>query len=98
MDNGRDVSAVLSGRALKGILMQLGFLQRLRQSELWPRVGWILGTSARALAGTLTALDRIDDLERFLLELRPGRSFRAHRLCAWRSSAAAAGRALAATA
>ena len=43
---------MLSGGAVNGVLMELGFLQRLRQSSLWPRVGWIYGTSAGALAGT----------------------------------------------
>jgi predicted acylesterase/phospholipase RssA len=63
----RDVAIVLSGGGMNGVLMELGFLQRLRDSPLWPRVGWIFGTSAGALAGTLAALDRLDDLERFLL-------------------------------
>jgi predicted acylesterase/phospholipase RssA len=43
-------------------------------------VGWIFGTSAGALAGSLAALDRLDDLERFLLQLRPEETFRPHRL------------------
>jgi predicted acylesterase/phospholipase RssA len=60
--------------------MELGFLQRVRESEYWPRVGWIFGTSAGALAGTLAAVDRFDELERFLLELRPEETFRPHRL------------------
>jgi predicted acylesterase/phospholipase RssA len=62
--------------------MELGFLRRVRESSLWPRVGWIFGTSAGALAGTMAALDRLDDLERFLLELRPEEAFRPHPL--WR--------------
>jgi predicted acylesterase/phospholipase RssA len=78
----RDVAIVLSGGGMNGVLMELGFLQRLRESELWPRVGWIFGTSAGALAGTLAALDRLDDLERFLLDLQPGETFRPNRL--WR--------------
>jgi predicted acylesterase/phospholipase RssA len=78
----RDVAIVLSGGGMNGVLMELGFLQRLRASELWPRVGWIFGTSAGALAGTLAALDRLDDLERFLLELQPAETFRPNRL--WR--------------
>ena len=62
--------------------MELGFLRRLRETALWPRVGWIFGTSAGALAGCMAALDRLDDLERFLLELRPEETFRPNRL--WR--------------
>ena len=65
---------------MNGVLMEVGFLKRLRASPYWPRVGWIFGTSAGALAGTLAALDRLDDLERFLLSLRPEETFRPHRL------------------
>ena len=65
---------------MNGVLMELGFLQRIRRSGYWDRVGWIFGTSAGALAGTLGAVDRLDDLERFLLELRPEETFRPHRL------------------
>jgi predicted acylesterase/phospholipase RssA len=76
------VAVVLSGGAVNGVLLELGFLKRLQESPLWPRVGWIFGTSAGALAGTMAALDRIDDLERFLMELRPDDVFRPNRL--WR--------------
>jgi predicted acylesterase/phospholipase RssA len=62
--------------------MELGFLRRVRESPLWPRVGWIFGTSAGALAGTMAVVDRLDDLERFLLELRPEDAFRPNRM--WR--------------
>src|ERR671938_613320 len=66
----RDVALVLSGGGVNGVLMELGFLQRVRESELWPRVGWIYGTSSGALAGTMAAVDRLDALEeRDLLEL-----------------------------
>jgi predicted acylesterase/phospholipase RssA len=67
---------------MNGILLELGFLQRLRAGELWPRVGWIFGTSAGALSGTMAALDRLDELERFLLGLKPEETFRPNRL--WR--------------
>src|SRR4051812_14513709 len=80
MNQRRDVAIVLSGGGMNGVLMELGFLQRIRRSEYWDRVGWIFGTSAGALAGTLAAVDRLDDLERFLLELRPEETFRPHRL------------------
>jgi predicted acylesterase/phospholipase RssA len=80
MDQQRDVAIVLSGGGMNGVLMELGFLQRVRESEYWPRVGWIFGTSAGALSGTLASVDRLDDLERFLLELRPEETFRPHRL------------------
>lgn len=82
MGNERDVAVVLSGGAMNGVLMEVGFLKRLRESPLWDRVGWIFGTSAGALAGTMAALDRIDELEQFLLGLRPDEVFRPNRL--WR--------------
>jgi predicted acylesterase/phospholipase RssA len=78
----RDVAVVLSGGAVNGVLMELGFLQRLRASALWPRVGWIYGTSAGALSGTMAALDRLDELEEFMLRLQPEETFRPHSL--WR--------------
>jgi predicted acylesterase/phospholipase RssA len=76
----RDVALVLSGGGINGVLLELGFLKRLRESSLWPRVGWIFGTSAGALTGAMAALDRIDELERFLLDLRPEDTFRPNRL------------------
>ncbi len=78
----RDVALVLSGGGANAAMMELGFLRRLRESELWPRVGCVFGTSAGALTGMMAALDRFDDLERFLLSLRPEDTFRPHRL--WR--------------
>lgn len=66
---------------MNGTLMETGFLQALRADhEVWSRIGWIFGTSAGALAGSMAVLDRLDDLERFLLDLRPEESFRPHRL------------------
>jgi predicted acylesterase/phospholipase RssA len=79
---GKDVAVVLSGGGMSGIVMELGFLQRLRESELWDRVGWVFGTSAGALSGCMAVLDRLDELERFLLRLEPEDAFRANRL--WR--------------
>src|SRR5215212_4797997 len=76
----RDVALVLSGGGINGVLLELGFLQRLRASELWPRVGWIYGTSAGALTGTMAALDRLDDLEEFTLGLQPADIFAPQRL------------------
>jgi predicted acylesterase/phospholipase RssA len=76
------VALVLSGGGVNGVMMELGFLRRVRESELWPRVGWVYGTSSGALAGCMAVLDRLDDLERFLLALRPEETFRPHRL--WR--------------
>ena len=78
----RDIAVVLSGGGMSGIVMELGFLQRLRESGLWERIGVFFGTSAGALAGCMAALDRLDDLERFLLALKPEETFRAHTL--WR--------------
>jgi predicted acylesterase/phospholipase RssA len=82
MQEERDVAVVLSGGAVNGVLMELGFLKRLRESELWPRIGWIYGTSSGALSGTMAALDRLDDLEDFMLRLQPEETFRPHSL--WR--------------
>jgi predicted acylesterase/phospholipase RssA len=82
MEQRRDVGVVLSGGGVNGVLMELGFLQRLRESPLWPRVGIIFGTSSGALSGAMAALDRLDELEGFLLALRPEQTFRPHRL--WR--------------
>jgi predicted acylesterase/phospholipase RssA len=78
----RDVAVVLSGGGMNGVLLELGFLQRLRESELWPRVARIYGTSAGALSGTMAALDRLDDLERFVLDLQAADVFRPQSL--WR--------------
>src|SRR5437763_13022860 len=78
----RDIAVVLSGGAVNGVLMELGFLKRLRESDLWPRVGWIYGTSSGALSGTMAALDRLDELEEFMLALQPDETFRPHSL--WR--------------
>jgi predicted acylesterase/phospholipase RssA len=72
----RDVAIVLSGGGINGVLLELGFLKRLRESPLWGRIGWIHGTSAGALAGTMAALDRLEDLEAFLLALAPEDAFR----------------------
>jgi predicted acylesterase/phospholipase RssA len=76
----RDVAVVLSGGGINGILLELGFLRWVRESAYWPRVGWIYGTSAGALSGTLAALDRLDDLEGFLLGLQPEDAFRLRRI------------------
>jgi predicted acylesterase/phospholipase RssA len=78
--NERDVAVVLSGGGINGVLLELGFLQRLRESPLWPRVGWIYGTSAGALTGTMAALDRLDELEEFTLGLQPRDIFAPQRL------------------
>src|SRR5712691_4305302 len=79
---GRDVALVLSGGGMSGVVMELGFLQRLRESELWGRIGVVFGTSAGALAGCMAVLDRLGGLEGFPLRLRPEEAFRANRL--WR--------------
>jgi predicted acylesterase/phospholipase RssA len=78
----RDVAVVLSGGAVNGLLMELGFLKRLRETELWPRIGWIYGTSSGAVTGVMAALDRLDELEEFMLRLQPEDTFRPHSL--WR--------------
>lgn len=76
----RDVAVVLSGGGVNGVLLELGFLRRLRASALWPRVGCIYGTSAGALTGAMAALDRLDDLEEFTLGLQPRDIFAPQRL------------------
>src|SRR2546421_3991525 len=76
----RDVAVVLSGGAVNGVLMELGFLKRLRETDLWPRIGWIYGTSSGAVTGTMAALDRLDELEEFMLRLQPEDTFRPHSL------------------
>jgi predicted acylesterase/phospholipase RssA len=76
----RDAALVLSGGGINGVLLELGFLKRLRETPFWHRVGWIYGTSAGALSGTMAALDRLDDLEAFLLSLRSEDVFRPRRM------------------
>ena len=43
-------------------------------------MGWIYGTSAGALSGAMAALDRLDDLEAFVLDLQPDEVFRPRRV------------------
>ena len=74
--HGRDVAVVLSGGGINAVLLELGFLRRLSETELWARIGRVHGTSAGALAGTMAALDRLDDFEQFLLDLQPEDAFR----------------------
>jgi predicted acylesterase/phospholipase RssA len=76
----RDLALVLSGGGMNGLLLELGFLKRIRESPLWARIGWIYGTSAGALSGVMATLDRLEDMEAFVLELRPEETFRPHRL------------------
>src|SRR5438876_11733811 len=67
---------------MNGLLLEVGFLKRLREAELWPRIGWFFGSSAGALNGCMAAVARLDDLESFVLTLKPEETFRANRL--WR--------------
>ncbi|HEX6724219.1 MAG TPA: patatin-like phospholipase family protein, partial [Gaiella sp.] len=76
----RDLALVLSGGGMNGLLLELGFLKRIRESPLWERIGWIYGTSAGALSGVMATLDRLEDMESFVLELRPEETFRPNRL------------------
>lgn len=76
----RDVALVLSGGGINGVLLELGFLKRMRETPLWERVGYIYGTSAGALSGAMAALDRLDDLEEFVLGLQPTEVFRPRRV------------------
>lgn len=76
----RDIAIVLSGGGINGVLLELGFLMRLRESPVWPRVGWIYGTSAGALSGAMAVVDRLDELEEFALGLQPDDVFRPRRM------------------
>ncbi len=78
--HGRDLAIVLSGGGMNGLLMELGFLRRLREDPLWERLGWVYGTSAGALSGLMAVRDRLDELEEFVLELQPDETFRPNRL------------------
>jgi predicted acylesterase/phospholipase RssA len=78
-----DTALVLSGGSINGIYLQLGFLQVIRESELWPAVGWVYGTSAGAFSGWAAARDEIDAHERFLMGLQPEDVFEAQDL--WRT-------------
>ena len=82
MAGRRDVAVVLSGGGINGVLMELGFLMRLRESDLWPRIAVVFGTSSGALSGAMAVLDQLDDLEAFMLDLQPDQTFRPNRL--WR--------------
>ena len=76
----RDIAVVLSGGGINGVLLELGFLRRLRESPLWERLGWIYGTSAGALSGSMAALDRLDDLDGFVQGLQSADVFRPRRV------------------
>lgn len=76
-------AVVLSGGGVNAVMLEGGFLKRLSESSLWPQVGFVFGTSAGALAGFMAALDRIDELETFLLGLQPQEIFAPQRL--WRT-------------
>jgi predicted acylesterase/phospholipase RssA len=65
---------------MNGLLHELGFLRRIRESPLWDSVGWIYATSAGALSGVMATLDRLEDMEAFVLELQPEETFRPNRL------------------
>jgi len=78
--HGRDLAIVLSGGGMNGLLMELGFLRRLREDPLWERIGWVYGTSAGALSGLMAVRDRLDELEKFVLELQADETFRPNRL------------------
>jgi len=47
----RALAIVLSGGGMNGLLLELGFLRRLREDPLWESVGWIYGTSAGQRTG-----------------------------------------------
>ena len=79
----RDVAVVLSGGAVNGVLMELGFLKRLRESDALAAHRLDLRHVVRARSpATMAALDRLDDLEEFMLRLQPEEAFRPHSL--WR--------------
>jgi predicted acylesterase/phospholipase RssA len=76
----RDVAVVLSGGGINGVLLELGFLRCLHETDVWPRIGWVYGTSAGALSGAMATLDRLDALEEFVLGLQPDEVFRPRRV------------------
>jgi predicted acylesterase/phospholipase RssA len=76
----RDLAIVLSGGGMNGLLLELGFLRRLRDDPLWERVAWVYGTSAGALTGVMAVIDRLEELEEFVLRLTPEETFRPNRL------------------
>jgi predicted acylesterase/phospholipase RssA len=78
-----DTAVVLSGGSVNGIYLQLGFLQALRASDLWRRIGWVYGTSAGALSGWATAMDALDEHEEFLMGLQSEDVFAANDI--WRA-------------
>jgi predicted acylesterase/phospholipase RssA len=75
----RDVAVVLSGGGMNGMLMEVGFLKRLRETELWSRIRVFFGSSAGAFGSVMAALDRLDDLEEFLFGLQVHETFRPNR-------------------
>lgn len=77
-----EAALVLSGGGVTGLMLQLGFLKRLQESDHWASVRHVYGTSAGAMAGAMAALDRIDLLEEFLLSLQPEDTFKQNPL--WR--------------
>ena len=79
-----DTGLVLSGGSINGIYLQLGFLQAVRESSIWPSSGWVFGTSAGAFSGWSAALDAVDEHERFVMSLQPDDVFAAHDL--WRAA------------
>lgn len=80
MTQPRDAALVLSGGGINALLLEIGFLQGVRSTPFWPRIGCVYGTSAGALCGAMAALDRLDELEDFALSLVPEESFRPNRL------------------
>ena len=82
----RDLALVLSGGGMNGLLLELGFLKRLREDPLWERIGWIYGTSAGALSGRDGRRSTgSTHMEEFVLALRPEETFRPNRL--WQTPA-----------
>jgi predicted acylesterase/phospholipase RssA len=75
----RDIAVVLSGGGMNGMLMEVGFLKRLRETDLWPRIRVFFGSSAGAFGSVMAALDRLDDLEEFLFGLQVHETFRPNR-------------------
>jgi predicted acylesterase/phospholipase RssA len=75
----RDVAVVLSGGGMNGMLMEVGFLKRLRETGLWSRIRVFFGSSAGAFGSAMAALDRLDDMEEFLFGLQVHETFRPNR-------------------
>jgi predicted acylesterase/phospholipase RssA len=71
----RKTALVLSGGGISGVMLEAGFVKRLRRAAVWDSLAVVYGTSAGAMVGAMACLDRIEELEAFLLDLEPSDVF-----------------------